>query len=336
MRAWEIRKLGPIETNPLHLITREDPQPDKGEIRVKVSTCGVCRTDLHLAEGDLAPKRAGVIPGHEIVGTVDRLGEGARRFAVGERVGIAWLRYTCGRCRFCKRGDENLCPRARFTGWDEDGGYAEYAVVREDYAYRLSQTFDDEHVAPLLCSGIIGYRALRRSALPPGGRLGIYGFGGSAHIAAQVAIYEGARVHVMTRSERARNFALELGVATANESHEPPEQLDSAILFAPAGDLVPLALRHLDRGGTLAIAGIHLTELGRLDYVDHLFYERKIVTVTANTRRDGEEFLEVAATIPVKVSVTEFDLRDADVALKALARGDLNGAAVLDAGSGKS
>ena len=333
MRAWAVHQLGPVDSHALQLITRENPAPGPGEIRIKVSACGVCRTDLHLLEGDLAPKRAGVIPGHEVVGTVDRVGDGARRFKPGERAGIAWLRYTCGRCRFCNRGDENLCPRARFTGWDDDGGYAEYAVVREDYAYRLPQGFDDEHAAPLLCSGIIGYRALRRSELPPGGRLGIYGFGGSAHIAAQVAVYEGARVHVMTRSERARNLALELGVATANDSHEPPEQLDSAILFAPAGDLVPIALRSLDRGGTLAITGIHLTEIGHIDYEDHLFYERKIVSVTANTRRDGEEFLELAATIPVRVSVMGYELRHADAALKALAHGDLTGTAVLRMGS---
>ena len=221
--------------------------------------CGVCRTDLHLAEGDLAPKRRGVVPGHEVVGVVDALGPGTSRFAPGERVGVAWLRHTCGVCRFCRRGDENLCVAPRFTGWDDDGGYAEYVVVEEDYAYRLPPSFDDEHVAPLLCAGIIGYRALRRALLPPGGRLGIYGFGGSAHITAQVALHEGATVHVLTRGAEARRLALELGCASAGEADDaPPEPLDAAILFAPAGELVKTALRALDRGGTLAIAGIHL------------------------------------------------------------------------------
>ncbi|HWB72976.1 MAG TPA: zinc-binding alcohol dehydrogenase family protein, partial [Egibacteraceae bacterium] len=215
MQAWVVRDPGPIDEGPLALVERDRPEPGPGELRVRVSVCGVCRTDLHLAEGDLAPRRADTTPGHEVVGVVDALGEGARRFSPGDRVGIAWLRHTCGRCRFCRRGDENLCTDPRFTGWDADGGYARWALVPEAYAYAIPDAFDDERAAPLLCAGIIGYRALRRSRLPPGGRLGIYGFGGSAHLAAQVALAEGAVVHVLTRSQRSRAHALELGAASA-------------------------------------------------------------------------------------------------------------------------
>src|SRR5438067_13704583 len=215
MRAWAVERPGPIDTGPLVPVQRPDPEPGPGEVRVRVRTCGVCRTDLHLAEGDLSPHHPGTVPGHEIVGVVDRVGEAATRFAVGDRIGIAWLRHTDGVCRFCRRGDENLCVSPRFTGWDTDGGYAEYAVVDESYAYRVPDAFDDEHAAPLLCAGIIGYRALRRANLPVEGRLGIYGFGASAHLAAQVAMFEGASVHVLTRSEDARRLALDLGVNSA-------------------------------------------------------------------------------------------------------------------------
>lgn len=330
MRAWELRTPGPIDLHPLALVDKAVPEPGPGELRVKVSVCGVCRTDLHLAEGDLPPKRAGVVPGHEVVGIVDQAGGNTTRFEVGDRIGIAWLRWSCGRCRFCLRGDENLCLEPRFTGWDDDGGYAEYAVVPEDYAYALPEGFDDEQLAPLLCAGIIGYRAYRRCALPTGGRLGIYGFGGSAHIAAQLALAEGATVHVITRSKPARELALRLGAASASDPSEaPPEPLDAAILFAPAGDLVPVALRALERGGTLAIAGIHLSEVPPLDYREHLFYERGLVSVTANTRRDGEEFLGLAAQLPIEVTTVAFPLEEADAALRALAHGEVTGAAVL-------
>src|SRR5256714_76306 len=247
-----------VDPGPLRAGERPVPRRGPGETRLRVVTCGVCRTDLHLAEGDLAPRRPGVVPGHEVVGVVDALGEGAGRFALGERAGIAWLRRTCGRCRWCRRGAENLCPEPRFTGWDDDGGYAEYAVVDEAYAYGLPTGFDDEAAAPLLCAGIIGYRALRRAALPPGGRLGIYGFGASAHLSSQVAMAEGATVHVLTRSPAPRCHPLDLGVASAGPADSPPpEPLDSAILFAPAGELVLVALAALDRGGTLAAAGVH-------------------------------------------------------------------------------
>ena len=330
MSAWAVDQPGPMVSHPLKRIERSVPVPAAGQVRIHVSVCGVCRTDLHLAEGDLLPTRHLVIPGHEVVGTVDLLGEGSERFAVGERIGVPWLAHTCGRCRFCLAGQENLCISPLFTGWDLDGGYAEYVVVDEGYAYRLPEIFSDEQVAPLLCAGIIGYRALRRSRLAKGGRLGIYGFGGSAHITAQIAMAVGARVHVMTRSAEARELALELGAASVGNAEDvPPEPLDAAILFAPVGDLVPPAMAALDRGGTVAIAGIHLTDIPTLNYERHLFEERSLCSVTANTRRDGEEFLELAASIPVHVTCTPYGLDEANRALADLAADRFNGAAVL-------
>jgi propanol-preferring alcohol dehydrogenase len=295
-----------------------------------VRTCGVCRTDLHLAEGDLPPRHHGVIPGHEAVGIVDSLGPGAHRFSPGLRVGIAWLRQTCGRCQWCESGRENLCPNARFTGWDADGGYAEYAVVDERFAYEIPDQFDDVRAAPLLCAGIIGYRALRRANLPKGGRLGIYGFGGSAHLTAQIALWQGATVHVFTRSAAARELALRLGATSANDAYaRSPDPLDSAILFAPVGDLVPVALRALDRGGTLAVAGIHLTAIPQLDYSRDLFEERTLQSVSANTRADGEEFLEAAALADIKVTTVTYPFDAADTALADLAADRIAGAAVI-------
>src|SRR5437660_9170447 len=330
MKAWAVTRPGPIDRGPLQLGEREVPEPGAGEVRVRVSTCGVCRTDLHLAEGDLLPKRPAVVPGHEVVGYVEALGPGASRFAMGARVGIAWLRHTCGVCRYCLRGSENLCIDPRFTGWDADGGYAERAVVDEAYAYDIPEGFDDEHAAPLLCAGIIGYRALRRAQLPPGGRLGIFGFGASAHLAAQVALAQGATVHVLTRSERARRLALELGAASARgPTDQPPEALDAAILFAPAGALVPVAMAALDRGGTLAVAGIHLSAIPSLDYQRHLFQERQLRSVTANTRADGEEFLALAARIGIQVTTTSYPLARADAALRDLPHDAVDGSAVL-------
>jgi alcohol dehydrogenase, propanol-preferring len=330
MKAWVVDTPGPIATGPVMVVERPVPEPGPGEIRLRVSACGVCRTDLHLAEGDLPPHRPATIPGHEIVGTVDALGPGARRFQVGQRAGIAWLRHTCGRCTWCRRGRENLCVDPRFTGWDADGGYAQWAVAEEAYAYELPDAYDDVHAAPLLCAGIIGYRALRRAELPAGGRLGIYGFGASAHLAAQVALAQGATVHVMTRSAAARQHALELGAhSAASANAPPPEPLDAAILFAPAGDLVPPALAALDRAGTLAIAGIHLSDVPPLDYQRHLFQERQLRSVTANTRADGEEFLALAARLGLRVTTTTYPLDAADRALADLANDRLTGAAVL-------
>jgi propanol-preferring alcohol dehydrogenase len=307
-----------------------DPEPGPGQVRVRVSVCGVCRTDLHVVEGDLPVHRPHVVPGHEVVGVVDALGPGARRFEPGQRVGVPWLGHTCGRCRFCRRGAENLCLEPRFTGWDLDGGYADALVADEDYVLVLPDVFTDEEAAPLLCAGIIGFRALRRAEVPPGGRLGIYGFGGSAHLTAQVAIHQGATVHVLTRSETARRLALELGAASAGgAADEPPEPLDAAILFAPAGELVLPALAALDRGGTLAIAGIHLSDIPALDHQRHLFQERQVRSVTANTRADAVDFLAVAAEVPLRPTTQPYPFEAADRALADLAGDRVDGAAVL-------
>lgn len=330
MKAWIVAEPKAIDAGPLTRVDRDVPEPKANEIRVRVTACGVCRTDLHLAVGELAPKRPGVVPGHEVIGLVDAAGPECIRFGVGDRVGIAWLRSTCGRCRWCRRGQENLCASSRYTGWDADGGYAEWAVVDESYAYAVPEAFDDEHAAPLLCAGIIGYRALVRSELPPGGRLGIYGFGASAHLAAQIAMAQGATVHVLTRSAAAREHARELGVASVGPADgSPPELLDSAILFAPAGELVPPALRALDRGGTLALAGIYVSQIPALDYDRELFQERQVRSVTANTRADGDDFLRLAANIGISVRTTRYALDQADNALSDLAHDRLTGAAVL-------
>ena len=330
MRAWVVNQPGPIDTGPLMQVEKPIPAPGAGQVRLRVNACGVCRTDLHLAEGDLTPRHPRVVPGHEVVGVIDRLGPGCTRFNQGDRIGVPWLAHTCGECRFCLSGQENLCTAPQFTGWDRDGGYAEYAVVDEDFAYRLPPGFTDEEVAPLLCAGIIGYRALRRSNLQPGGRLGIYGFGGSAHLTAQVAMAEGARVHVLTRSTEAQALALELGAASVGEADgQPPEPLDAAILFAPVGTLVLPALAALDRGGTLAIAGIHLSDIPPLNYQAHLFQERTLQSVTANTRRDGEEFLALAGQISIQVSTVPYAFDQAPRALSDLAHDRVNGAAVL-------
>ncbi|WP_409332743.1 zinc-dependent alcohol dehydrogenase family protein [Trujillonella humicola] len=295
MRAWVVGRPGPVDGGPLLRVERQLPRPGPGQVRVDVVCCGVCRTDLHLAEGDLPPRAPQVVPGHEVVGRVAALGRGAGRFRVGERIGIPWLARADGTCRFCRRGEENLCTAPLFTGWDLDGGYADACLVDERFAYRLPDGLPDEQAAPLLCAGIIGYRALRCAQVPPAGRLGIYGFGGSAHLTAQVALAQGLRVHVLTRGEHNRELARALGVdSVGGPTDAPPEPLDGAILFAPAGELVPVALRALDRGGTLAVAGIWLSAVPGLDYAAELFQERRLRSVTANTRRDGEDFLRLA------------------------------------------
>jgi propanol-preferring alcohol dehydrogenase len=326
MQGWQVITPG----EPVRRVTMDDPRPGPGELLVAVDACGVCRTDLHVSQGDLPVHRPHVVPGHEVVGHVAGLGDGVTGFAEGDRVGVAWLRSTCGECRFCRSGRENLCPKSLYTGWDADGGYAGFTTVRADFAYRLPGGYSDAELAPLLCAGIIGYRALRKAALPPGGRLGIYGFGGSAHLTAQVALLEGARVHVLTRSSRAQKLALELGAASAGAAADgPPEPLDSAILFAPVGDLVPTALRALDRGGVLAVAGIYLSEIPALDYERDLFQERTLLSVTSNTRQDGRELLEFAGSHRLRVSVDPYPMGRADEALAALAAGRVAGAAVL-------
>lgn len=330
MHAWQVVEQGPADAGLLRSVEIATPEPGPGELRVAVEACGVCRTDLHITEGDLPLHKTPVVPGHEVVGIVDALGPGAHRFAIGDRVGIAWLRHTCGKCRFCLRQQENLCLFPGFTGWDADGGYAESAVVDEAYAYRIPEAFSSQEAAPLLCAGIIGYRALRRAELPPGGRLGIWGFGGSAHLAAQVALAEGAEIHVRTRGEAARELARELGAASVGDSFDPVDvPLDGGIMFAPAGELVPAALETLDRGATLAVAGIYLSDIPPLNYERHLFQERSLQSVTANTRADGEGFLQIAARIPVRVTTSPYPREQAPQALRDLAAGHVNGAAVL-------
>ncbi|HYX93773.1 MAG TPA: zinc-dependent alcohol dehydrogenase family protein [Geodermatophilus sp.] len=330
MRAWVVGAPGPVDTGPLQRVERDEPVPGPGQVRVDVTCCGVCRTDLHLAEGDLPPRRAEVTPGHEVVGRVSALGPGADRFAVGQRVGVPWLGRTDGSCRFCRRGEENLCTAPVFTGWDVDGGYADACLVDEAFAYPLPDGLDDEQAAPLLCAGIIGYRALRCADVPPGGRLGVYGFGGSAHLTAQVALAQGLRVHVLTRGEHNRRLAEELGVDSVGAATDsPPEPLDGAILFAPAGELVPVALRALDRGATLAVAGIWLSRIPALDYAGELFEERRLRSVTANTRRDGEEFLRLAGRLGIRATTVAYPVDDAPRALSDLAHGRFGGAAVL-------
>ncbi|MEP7018103.1 MAG: zinc-dependent alcohol dehydrogenase family protein [Actinomycetota bacterium] len=330
MLAWVISKPGPISQSPMVLVERPMPTPSRGEVLVRIRACGVCRTDLHLVLGELAARRSGVVPGHEVVGEVIQLGKGADRFLPGDRIGIAWLRHTCGVCEWCRTGRENLCPESQYTGWDADGGYAEYAVVPEAFAYRIPPSFSDEQAAPLLCAGIIGYRSLIRAQLPAGGRLGIYGFGASAHVTAQVAIAMGAEVHVQTRGQSARDLARQLGATSVGGPFDkPPVALDSAIIFAPAGELVPLALESLGPSGTLALAGIHMSDIPALNYQRHLFMERTIRSVTSNTRRDGEEFLVLAQRLGVEVTTTPVPFEHADLALRDLAAGDIRGALVL-------
>ncbi|MBW4030912.1 MAG: zinc-dependent alcohol dehydrogenase family protein [Acidobacteria bacterium] len=335
MRAWSVPTPGPLDAvplgaGPLVLGERDVPTPASHQLRLRVVACGVCRTDLHVVTGDLPVHRPNVVPGHEIVGVVDEAGPGATRFHRGDRVGAAWLARTCGTCRFCLSHRENLCLAPTFTGWDVDGGYATFVVVNEEYVYSLPQGFDDVTAAPLLCAGIIGYRALRRTELPPGGRLGIYGFGGSAHLTAQIAIAQGARVHVMTRSPESRELALSLGAASVGDTNDaPPELLDGAILFAPVGDIVPVALASLDRGGVLAVAGIYLSDIPDLNYERHLFQEKTLRSVTANTRDDGEEFLDLALKIGIATTVHRYPFDHAAQALSDLANDRFTGAAVL-------
>jgi len=306
------------------------PAVGADELLIEVQACGVCRTDLHVAEGDLPVHRHGIVPGHEVVGVVHRTGEGVDEFVPGDRVGVAWLRSTCGQCRYCRRGSENLCPQSRYTGWDDDGGYAEFVTVPAAFALPLPKGYDDIELAPLLCAGIIGFRALERAAVPDGGRLGIYGFGGSAHIAVQVAMHRRVSVHVMTRSAEARALAAELGAdSVQGVTATPPVPLDAAIVFAPVGELVPTALEALDRGGILSLAGIHLTDIPPLNYQRHLFYEREIRSVTANTRQDAREFLRFAGEHRIRVSATRYRLSEADRALADLADDRVRGAAVL-------
>jgi propanol-preferring alcohol dehydrogenase len=330
MRAWVLSQPGPIESSPLSLRQLPDPRPSRGEIVVDVSVCGLCRTDLHVIEGELEPRRSDIVPGHQVIGHVSALGAGARRFALGARVGVAWLWSACGKCHYCVQGAENLCRAPRFTGWHELGGFAERVRVPEEFAYSLPVSLDDDSAAPLLCAGIIGFRALRRSGIRRGGKLGLYGFGSSAHIALQVARHWGARVFVVTREASHREFARSLGAEWAGDLDErPPAKLDAAVLFAPVGTLVPPALEALAPGATLACAGIHMSDVPPLDYARHLFEERTLTSVTANTREDGRELLALAAQIPLRPRTTAFEFARVNEALAALKAGVIAGSGVL-------
>lgn len=330
MRAMVLNEIAGIDSSPLKLTERPAPQPGAGEVRVQVRCCAVCRTDLHVVEGELPRQALPIIPGHQIVGIVDALGEGCRRLRAGQRVGIAWLRHACGACSFCRSDHENLCESSRYTGYQADGGYAEYALVPEDFAYRIPDSFDDLHAAPLLCAGIIGYRALRRCQLPKGGKLALYGFGSSAHVVLQIARHRGCEVYVVSRAQSHLDLARELGARWAGtNAAQLPVKVDSAIIFAPAGHLVLPALEQLEKGGTLALAGIYMSAVPVLDYEKHLFYERNVHSVTANTRADGQDLLAEAAEIPIRPHVVEYPLEDANRALQDLKADRINGTGVL-------
>ncbi|MBI1939910.1 MAG: zinc-dependent alcohol dehydrogenase family protein [Acidobacteria bacterium] len=330
MRAMVLVQQKPAEENPLEPREILEPTPGPGEIRVRVRTCGVCHTDLHIVEGDLPLKRASVVLGHQIVGVVDAAGDGVRSFREGDRVGIPWLYSTCGECAYCRKGRENLCENARFTGYHVDGGYAEATVVSESFAYRLPDAFSDTEAAPLLCAGVVGYRALRLSNVAPGERLGMYGFGASAHVILQVARHMGCEVYVFTRAESHRELAKKLGAAWAGGAKDQaPGLLDSAIMFAPAGSLVLDALRALRKGGTVALAGIHMTPIPEIDYDTLLYHERTVRSVANSTRQDVHDFLRVAAEVPVRTEVECFRLEEANRALQAMKHSKLHAAGVL-------
>lgn len=314
---------------PLRAAELKQPEPSAGEILVRVRACGVCRTDLHVVDGDLTSPKPQVVPGHEIVGVIEAKGPAVSGLSLGQRVGIPWLGHTCGSCRYCKEHQENLCDDARFTGYQIDGGYADYALADAHYCFPISDDYGDAEAAPLLCAGLIGYRSLRMAG--PGQRLGIYGFGAAAHIVAQVARFEGRQIYAFTRDgdDAAQNFARELGAVWAGASSDrPPQELDSAIIFAPVGELVPLALRAVRKGGTVVCGGIHMSDIPKFAY-DLLWGERVVRSVANLTRNDALEFLELAPRVPVHTSIETFPLAQANVALSRLREGKLSGAAVL-------
>ncbi|MGD8353477.1 MAG: zinc-dependent alcohol dehydrogenase family protein [Pseudomonadota bacterium] len=330
MRAMILEKPALISALPLRMTDLPEPLPGPAEIVVKVAACGICRTDLHIVEGDLEAPMLPLVPGHQVIGNVVAAGSGVTRFKHGDRVGIAWLHHTCGTCRFCTTGRENLCPRALFTGFNSNGGYAEFTAADQEFAYSLDKGLTDTEAAPLLCAGIIGFRALKLSGIEAGGRLGLYGFGASAHIAIQVARHAGAEVYVFSRSPEHRKLAEDLGAVWSGAVPEdPPQRLDASIIFAPAGELVPPALEVLDRGGKLVLAGIHMSDVPSLNYNRHLYYEKILRSVASNTRDDGEEFLKLAASIPVRTKVETYELREANRALLDLKKGKIDGAGVL-------
>jgi len=333
MKASVLRANAPIETNPLELAEVPAPQAGDDQVLIKVSACGVCRTDLHVIEGELPERHLPIIPGHQVVGRVERPGANVTHLKINDRVGIPWLHQTCGRCEYCRDGKENLCERATFTGYLVNGGYAEYAVAPADFVYAIPDTFGDTDAAPLLCAGVIGFRSLRLSGITgnsPGRRLGLYGFGAAAHVAIQVARHWGVDVYAFTRDARHRGLAQDLGAVWAGGSDDaPPVKMDSIIIFAPAGELVPSALRVLNKGGTLALGGIHMSQIPPLDY-SLLYHERVVRSVANNTRQDGRDFLRVAAEIPIKTEVQIFDLAETNAALNALKHDAVRGAAVIN------
>ena len=329
MKAMRLSKAQPIEQDPLELLDLPAPLPGLGDVRLRVEASGICRTDLHIIEGDLPLPKLPLIPGHQIVGIVDQVGEGVTRFRIGDRVGVPWLFSTCGQCAFCQRDQENLCDAARFTGYHMDGGYAEFVVAPESFAHALPAGFSPAQAAPLLCAGVIGFRALRQTKIGPGQRLGLYGFGGSAHIAIQVAIHWGCEVFVFTRSEEHRALARELGARwTGRAEDDPPGRLDSAVIFAPVGRLVIETLRVLAKGGTIAIAGITMTPIPELDY-SLLYQERTVRSVANSTRQDVLDLLKLASDIPIRTEVQMFPLEQANHALHLLKESRFRGAAVL-------
>lgn len=329
MKACLLRTPARIEQNPLEYAECPEPIPGAAQLLIRVQVCGVCRTDLHVIEGELPPKKSPVIPGHQIIGLVEKIGEGAHRFAKGARVGVAWLHQTDGTCAYCRRGQENLCDAPLFTGYSVNGGFAEWIVAPEAFVYPIPDGFPDEQAAPLLCAGIIGYRCLRMAEVARGARLGFYGFGAAAHVAIQVANHWGVEVFASTRDVRHQKLAMELGAKWAGGTLDPPpEQLDAAIVFAPAGEIVPAALKPLHKGGRLILGGIHMSDIPSFPY-DLLYQERMIRSVANNTRRDGEEFLALAAEIPIRTRVEVFALSEANRALNALKNDAIGGAAVL-------
>jgi len=331
MRAMILKEPRPVEENPLAAVEVPEPRPGPGQIRIQIRACGVCHTDLHEVEGDLPLPKLPLIPGHEIAGVVESVGSAVTRFREGDRVGVPWLYSTCGKCDFCRRGLENLCENARFTGYHADGGYAQYMVVPEAFAYHLPEGFSDVEATPLLCGGVIGYRALKLSGVRPGERLGLYGFGSSAHMVIQIARRWGCQVYVFTRSEEHRRHALELGAAWVGEARDtPPDSLDSSIIFAPAGWIVPEALRVLRKGGTLALAGIHMTPIPEMDYDSLLYHERTLRSVANSTRQDVVELLRLAETMQIRTDVQVFPLEEANHVLQLLKRAEIRGTAVLE------
>lgn len=329
MRAQILISPAPVYRAPLQPAEIPAPRPGPGQILLRVSACGVCHTDLHIVEGELPAPRLPLIPGHQVVGRISEVGPDAGDWSVGERAGVSWLYRSCGECEFCRRGEENLCQKAEFTGFDHDGGYAEYLTADAGFATRIPDPFDDVHAAPLLCAGIIGYRSLRKADLQPGETLGLFGYGSSAHLALQLAIHWNCRVFVFTRSADHRKHALALGAEWAgNASDSPPAPLDRAVIFAPSGALVPAALQHLRPGGTLAINAIFMSDLPAIPY-PLLYGERTVRSVTNATRCDAAEFLRLAAEIPIRVTANPFSLRDANRALQMLKNAEVDGAAVL-------